>query len=154
MTLQTRDSSGNLVDLPSDKLASLQAGLGLGAAVQQPTFVSFVAANDLSGHRAVLVTSARNIDYASADTLSHSLRVIGVTLNAGLQGASIDVANGQEIIEPSWNWDVNLPVFLGLNGALTQVVPTYPTSVFSLMIGMPTSTTSIFVSIGSPISLA
>lgn len=112
------------------------------------------AARDMSGHRAVIFDGAGAADYASAGSPAHVGRVVGISLGAALQGAPIDVRTSGEITEPSWSWDVSKPVCLGLDGHLTQAPDATADAVFTQVIGMPTSTTSLLVSPGQPITLA
>jgi hypothetical protein len=47
-----------------------------------------------------------------------------------------------ELEEVSWNWDITKPIFIGINGLLTQ---TPPNSGFSCIIAYPVTTTKIFI---------
>lgn len=112
------------------------------------------ASRDMSGHRAVIFDGAGKADYASAANASHVGRLAGITLGAALEGTPINVRAAGEIVEPSWAWDVDVPVFLGLDGHLTQVPGDTAGAVFTQVVGMPTSATSLFISPGQPITLA
>jgi hypothetical protein len=96
--------------------------------------LSFVAGEALGGHRVVKLNPDGFAYHASADTPGDLAVVVGVTLGACSLGATADVIRSGEIIEPSWTWVPGLPIFLGLNGVLTQTLP--PGAVFSLVVGV------------------
>lgn len=105
----------------------------------------------ISGHK-VLARTATGLENASCDNPVHASTVIGVSLNAAAPGDPITVISYGEITEPSWNWTPLLPVFLGLNGLLTQIPPT-TSGLFSLIIGFAVSAHVLFVSLGVPMTL-
>ena len=107
----------------------------------------------ISGHRVVTLDSGHNAIYASNDTLAHANKLLGVTLNAALASDPVNVQRLGELTEPSWNWTPDLPVYLGKNGHLTQTPPSAADSVFSVVVGFPVTSTTLFVSIGNPIIL-
>lgn len=111
------------------------------------------AAVALSGHRAVLIDGQGKFDYVSADNLLHSSRAVGVTIGAASAGAPANVVMFGEITEPTWTWIPDQPVYLGVNGQLTQTMPVFPASKFLQVIGIPMTSTSLFVNIGFPITL-
>lgn len=111
------------------------------------------AATPLGGHRVVLLDTAKNLAYASCDDLSHMDRVIGITDGAANQGQPADVVTSGTMEELSWNWDTSKPVYLSTNGVLTQVEPAAPAAKFSMVVGFPISSTSIFVNLRDPIQL-
>lgn len=115
-----------------------------------PNIVYHTAGTDLSGHRAVVVDAAA-VFYADKDNIAHLANVIGITLGAASSGATATIQTGEEIIEPSWNWTMDQPIFLGNNGMLTQ---TAPTTGFALVLGFPVTSQIMFVRIGTPIILA
>ena len=109
----------------------------------------YVAGEALGGHRAVTLLSGEAV-YASNTTALHLGRVIGITLGAAVQGDTVQVQPSGTLIEPSWNWNTALPVYLSTNGQLTQ---TTPTAGFSLILGFPLTATSLYVDIREPINL-
>jgi len=102
---------------------------------------------NISGHKAVTVDSNGKVIYADNTIPSHATKVVGVTITAALTNEEVTIVPSGEIIEPTFNWLPDLPVFLGPNGLLTQTVPS---SGFSLIIGFPTSQTSLLVDIKTP----
>ena len=115
---------------------------------------AYVAATALGGHRAVILDTAGHAAYADNADLTHLRRVIGITTGAADQGSAVTVVGNGTVNEPSWNWNVNLPVYLGSNGLLTQTVPTAPGAKFLTVVGFPISNTSLFVNVREPFILS
>lgn len=109
--------------------------------------VTLTAGADLSGHKVVRATGTDHVDYASSDDPAHIGSAIGVTYGAAAAGTPIAVVTSGPIVEPTWSWTPG-PVFLGINGALTQ---TAPTSGFVQTVGVATSPTRLIVEIGMAI---
>lgn len=114
------------------------------------SYVTFTASGALGGHRAVRASFANRAVYADHDDVASASSVLGITLGAADDGTQVNVAASGEIIEPSWAWVVDKPIFVGVNGVLTQTPP--PTG-FLLVVGVATSATSMLVSIKQPIVL-
>lgn len=108
--------------------------------------VAVTAAENLGGHRIVTVEGY----YASKDTATDKNKVLGMTTGAVSSGSEATVQVSGFIEESSWNWNVDLPVFLSTNGQLTQSAIT---SGFSLIVGKPRTATNMFISISEPIIL-
>lgn len=108
--------------------------------------VAVTASENLGGHRIVTVEGY----YASKDTATDKNKVLGMTTGAVSIGSEATVQVGGFIEESSWNWNVDLPVFLSTNGQLTQSAIT---SGFSLIVGKPRTATNMFISISEPIIL-
>lgn len=108
--------------------------------------IAVVAAVDLGGHRVVTVDGL----YADASDITTMNKGAGLTVVAVSAGQTTAAYNTGVITEPSWNWSVGQPVYLGLNGLLTQ---TPPTTGYLLRIGQPKSATSLIVEIAQPIQL-
>jgi hypothetical protein len=109
------------------------------------------AAITLSGHRVVYLSSV-GVNYASSRNIATRGLAVGVTIGASALGADSTIRTKGEIIEPSWTWTPASPVFLGQDGALSQVGPA-PPDLFSQIIGVAISATSIYVNIQPPIVL-
>ena len=108
--------------------------------------VAITAAENLGGHRIVTVEGF----YASKDTATDRNKVLGMTTGAVSIGSEATVQVSGFIEESSWNWNVDIPVFLSTNGQLTQSAIT---SGFSLIVGKPRTATNMFISISEPIIL-
>lgn len=95
----------------------------VGPAPQLPVFKvetsdkeSVIAAEPLGGHRAVTADGL----HATPQTLD---RLVGITLGAGPLGAAVQYVSRGLLTEPSWAWQADAPVFVGLSGVLTQTPP-------------------------------
>lgn len=110
--------------------------------------VQLQAVGVLGGHRVVRSVPG-GVSYASANNPQHGDDVVGLTLQAGADEL-INVQVAGEVVEPSWDWTPQEPVFLGSDGLLTQVPPEEPAA-FVLVFGFATSPTSIMIRIEPPI---
>jgi hypothetical protein len=116
------------------------------------TKVDAFAGASIGGHRVVILEGG-SASYATNENLQHGMKVLGLTENAAEPGGTLSVVRSGRLSEASWDFDVTKPVFLGVNGLLTQTAPTYPSAAFSLIVGFPTSATEIFVSLREPLTL-
>lgn len=104
---------------------------------------------NLSGHRAVRAVSADRVSYVSSDDVAQMGMAIAITTGSALADATVNLRAYGEIAEPSWAW-VAGPVFLGVNGVLTQTVPS---TGYVQRIGIALSSTKMQVAIAPPIKL-
>lgn len=81
----------------------------------------------LNGHRAVVPDGA-GVAYADSSNPTHNHDPVWLTTDAWTAGSTASLLADGQTTEPSWNWTLNEPIFLGLNGTLTQTVP--PSAVF------------------------
>ena len=108
------------------------------------------AGEALGGHRVVVLNAAAEAVYASNAVPEHLHKVLGLTTGAVILGAEATVQTGGEMIEPTWAWTLDAPIFLGENGLLTQ---TEPTTGFSLVVAFPVTATKIFIKLREPLAL-
>ena len=120
--------------------AGLSGGAGMTA----------IAGEALGGHRAVVLDAAGAAFYADRATPAHFGRVAGITTGAAIIGASVSLARTGVLTEPSWAWTANAPVFLGLTGLLTQIVPA---TGFLQVVGVALSATTLFVNPREPLAI-
>lgn len=113
---------------------------------------TYQAGAAVSGHMGVAINSDGEVEYASCDSGLSSLSFIGVTTSAASSGADVPVRSSGEIEHGGWTWTPGLPVFLGLNGALTQTLP--PGALFCLVVGYAHAATRLLVNPQPPISLS
>lgn len=114
-----------------------------------PTFVAFPAALALGGHRAVRLLAGEAI-YADNAVVADANVVLGITQGAVGAGALTRIQTGGLMVEPSWAWTVDEPVFVGGSGVLVQPSPA---SGFSLIVGVATSPTQILIGARTPLVL-
>lgn len=113
--------------------------------------VDYVAGEILGGHRAVVLENGV-IRHADNSNINNAQRVFGITTGSAAAGGAAHVQVAGEIEEPTWNWDLSLPIYLGREGLLTQIAPEWPAS-FIIVIAKPVTPTKIFISIREPIAL-
>ena len=113
------------------------------------TSVRVKSGADIGGHRLVTLDAQGKAVYASPTIVRDSGRILGISMHAAVTGADVDVLRDGEVIEPSWSWDLDKPIYLGQDGTLVQQVPLE--SVFTLIVGFPISATKMYFSIGTPI---
>ena len=141
-------------DMPSLLIAAEQGPPG----TQGPpgpsagTAYTRTAAQNVSGGKALRLNAAGECLHANGADTSHANMVVGVSLNGGAAGSDITIiTSGGEIEEVVWNWQVNKPVFLGVDGLLTQVAPI---SGYILIVGVAVGPTRMLVKIQQPIFIA
>ena len=105
--------------------------------------ITLLASGALGGHRLVAADGAGGVTYASCDDPTDLPAVLGMTLHAAASGAAIAIRRVGEVEESSWSWTPGQPVYLGLAGVPTQTLP--PTALFGLIVGIPTSPTTLFM---------
>ena len=146
----TKETSVEVIETPAEQGPPGPAGppgAPGGVTVSYPA-----AASPIGGHRACLINSNGQVEYASADNPAHLNMLLGVSTGAAIAGDPVNIQAGGELQEPSWNWTLGLPIFLGINGLLTQSVPTFPS--FMQVIGMPVTPSKIYIRIQPPILLS
>lgn len=111
-----------------------------------------VAATSLGGSRVVRSTGNDLAGYADCSDPNHGDDVLGITRDAVSAGVSVRIASGTEVVEPSWNWIPQQPIYLAEDGLMTQIPPDPADgAAFSLEVGMSTDTDSMLVRIGTPV---
>ena len=115
------------------------------------TVLNYAAGSDISGHKCVIMGTNSKAEYATCSDLFHKNRIIGITQNAAVSGDNLVVRKYGEITEPSWNWDTDKLIYLGVNGDLVQTPVEHPLSLFTIILGYPITTTKMFVNISQPI---
>ncbi len=111
--------------------------------------VTYTAGADLSGHRGVKLSGGQAVYISSADA-ADAFEFLGVTTGAAMNGAVATIRTYGVLNEPTWAWDVTKPIFLGIDGALTQVTPA---AGFILVIAKALLPTQIFIDPKMPIVL-
>lgn len=109
--------------------------------------ITRLAAIALGGHRLVMNSTDGGLIYASNDVAQSAYTILGITMGAAVVNAPVDVQGFGLMTEPTWAWVPNAPIYLGTNGLLTQVVPSAPTALFSLVVGFAISATAIFLNL-------
>lgn len=111
--------------------------------------VSITAAVNISALRAVTVDSAGEVVYATT-TDTATRHAIGISTNAVTAGQDVNIHTSGPLTDASWSWTCPAPVYVGVNGALTQ---TAPTTGFNSCVGIAIAADTIDVSIHPSILL-
>ena len=85
------------------------------------------------------------VSYASSDDDNSAYTTIGITRTAG---TTVTVVKTGELVDPSFSFTANEPLFLNTNGFFSH---TPPSSGFILQVGVALSTTKMLVDIGEPL---
>lgn len=133
---------------PHPTSVSAEAGviiIGGGTSAPSDT-ATYTAGANLSGHRAVILGPGRQAFLADPTDPVHLGRTVGVTTGAAADGDNITVRRFGVMVEPSWSWNADLPIYVGPNGQLTQTpLAAGDGAAFVQRIGYATSPTSIVV---------
>lgn len=113
-----------------------------------PMQLTRTAGEVLGGHRIVRLNADGEAIYADCETVADASVVLGMTVGAADSGADVDIQTEGELIEPSWDWNPDLPIFLSTMGQLTQ---SEPVTGFVLQVAIPTGIDRAFIRIGEPI---
>lgn len=103
----------------------------------------------VSGHRVVIEDESGTVIHADALSVAHAERVVGVSSNAAAEGDPVTIIERGRMADASFAFTPGLPVFLGLDGALTQTPPAAPG--FILQIGAATAPDVLQVRLAPPI---
>lgn len=119
---------------------------GTGTVVSD-TIMTLPSDHSLSGHRVVASVSG-SLVYASRTNLDCINNVIGILKDAVTAGEVASIQYRGYMDEPSWTWQLDKPIFVGLDGYMTQVPPSVG---FSQQIATVISATRILINIQEPI---
>lgn len=109
-------------------------------------YLTYAAGQVISGHR-VIKTSGGSAYYASSAAPGDANLMLGISLNAALQGDPVNVQYSGEVTEPSWAWTPDQVVFCGVDGVLTQTPP----SGVQTIVAVASTPTKIVINIRQPI---
>ena len=115
--------------------------------------VTLPAKGSISGHRIVRVIKdgVDRVEHADASTLLDSHVVLGLSLNAAIDGDPVSVQTTGIVEEPSWSWTPGGVLYCGGDGALTQTYD--PAWAWAVIVGAAFSATSILIRIRTAIVL-
>jgi hypothetical protein len=105
------------------------------------------AATTISADTAVAIVNGQLVP-AQSGLVAQAGYVVGIAINGGPTGTTINIQQLGSLTLSSWNWTLGQPIFVGPNGPLTQTVPT---SGFSQIVGIPVSSTSFTIGLQPPI---
>lgn len=131
----------------TDEYYHLTAAQHAGLSGSVSTFIA-LAGENVSALKVVYMQSG-TVFVASSSTVAQVGRIAGVAITAATTGNSLTIQTAGRLVDLSWSWTVNLPIYLGSAG-LTQ---TPPTTGFSCQVATPVSATEILIDIKTSILL-
>lgn len=111
-----------------------------------------VAARTLSGDKLVWPNDAGELEYADNLLLTHVGRPVWLTTGSTGVGSPADVVTFGPVTNPAWAWVPGEPLFLGHDGALTQVPPEPADGSFQRQVAEAETPTRIFFNPEHPIA--
>lgn len=86
------------------------------------TTTGYLAGESITAYSLVVLVDGE-VYLASNQLLSHTSKVIGIARNNAAIGEAVSITTDGIITNDAWNWDtsLNLKLFLGSSGNLTQV---------------------------------
>jgi hypothetical protein len=142
------------VELVQNDVFSLELNLGAVGISLLPDFdkifLSRIADGDIGGQRMVIGNADGTVSYADATNVGHLGKVLGMSDAAYLDGETVRVIREGLVEFVGWSFDVDLPIYLGINGLLTQSASA---TGFSQIVGFAESPTKLFVNLREPILL-
>lgn len=100
------------------------------------------ADENISAYRAVVSNGADGVLRAQNTDFAHRNGIIGISTNAAIINDSVTVQKFGELTFAGWAWTPGLPIFVGVNGQLTQTPPANP-AVFSQIVAQALTATKI-----------
>lgn len=110
-----------------------------------------VAGETLSAIKAVKLDNPTDVSCATSNTTCPDATVYGITRTGAASGANVEVITSGNLYDSSLNFPVNESLYLGVNGAITNVAPT---TGFVTQIGTSGGPGLMIVNIDQPIELA
>lgn len=124
------------------KIAKMVINIGRQGLPGETDVISCQSGQILGGHRVVRFHDNDKLYYADALVIDDMNSIVGVTTHACQIDSLIKVRRYGLMIEDTWSWIKDKPIFLNTSGLLTQ---TEPLSGFIKVIGYAVSENSMFV---------
>jgi len=106
---------------------------------------TFTAGQSLPAYCAVYEVAPGVLALADSTELATCVPLAGLTRAVAAAGQSVSLArNGEDVSNPLWNWTPRQPVYLGVLGGLSQVLPL---SGYPLVVGWAVSSTALRVGV-------
>jgi len=132
----------------SGAVAPPQGGGGAGTTSSD---TPYVAAVDISGHRAVTLNSAGQVIYFDPTNAAHRPLFAALSTSAALATTTLTVVRYGLVTEPSWAWTPGALIYATAAGVLSQTAPSAPS--FLKVMGNAITATSMWVDPQPPITL-
>jgi hypothetical protein len=102
----------------------------------------YKAAAQIAQFKVVCLTNTSNVVNLASNTTSATAPAIAIAIQTvGVNQIGSFMKQG-EITNPAWNWELKKPIFLGINGDLTQTPPTNPYTIIQ-KVAFPVTTQTI-----------
>ena len=138
-------SAIGVTNYPASVQLELQSILSSGGGTGPGTSTTYEAAEDIGGHSAITLNTAGKAIKATNTNSKHAAAILGVTSAAVTTGSQVAATDIGLVTNPGWGLTIDMPVYLGLNGVLTQTIPVSPS--FIKQLGIAISSDSVLVSI-------
>ncbi len=109
---------------------------------------NILTAATITGGRVIAMNADGRGIYADSLIASTANSVIGISTNSAATGTVVNYKTFGRIVEPTWNWTVNSPLFVGTDG---QILQSPLVSGYILKLGVALSPVEILLNIGKPI---
>lgn len=109
--------------------------------------VTLTAAETISAFLAVATASSDHVEKATSADISKP--AIGINTAGVTSGGQAIVQYGGQIVFNGWNWTMGLPIFVGIDGVLTQASPD---TGYQQTVGYPVSSTSFIIELEDAIN--
>jgi hypothetical protein len=113
--------------------------------------VFYLSAENLPLNSPVILNAQGQLEVAKASNPNHSDSFLGLNLFSTPINLTATIRNYGLVSNDNWNWELNKPIFLGINGDLTQTIDNGIS--FLLHIAKPITDKSIFILQNNPIIL-
>ncbi len=130
-------------EVAHDKLDEIASALGGG-------FCTKVATETMSAIRLVKLDNPTDVSLATSDSTCPDATVLGVSRTAANATENVEIVTSGKLYDSSFNFPVNSPLFLGINGIITDVAPT---TGFLTQIGTSGGPGLINININDPVEL-
>lgn len=133
------------VSPPDDDAIRVIVGPGGSGGSSERVEFTVIAGFNLQAFRLVVPrVQAPNVRHAMPNFLPHANRPLWMTLHAALAGEPVNVVSMGKVVNTNWDW-MQGPIYLGLDGTLTQTIPEPPTFMFAVQVGFPVDPDSMYL---------
>jgi hypothetical protein len=114
--------------------------------------VEKIARHNFSALRMMVLPTATECEYGQP-TSYNGAKVAGMSVNAGLAGATCKILLFGQFQDPFFNFTAQAPLFLGTDGAITDVAPVVPFASHQVTIGQSLGSGSVLINISEPVAI-
>ena len=119
--------------------------------ISENVIVEKVAGETIGSHKIVKLGDNGYLYYASCNVLDDVNKILGLSLNSANVGENVRVLIFGKLSDSSFNFNIDKPIFLGINGQIVQEVP--ETAVFIQRLGKVLRNNEIMIDLDEPIIL-